>query len=53
MHGLVELLDCLDDQYHVVLPCVHAPGHGDILCVCAMFHLPNAGQGYNEHLLSL
>ena len=25
MRGVVELLDCLDDQYHVVFPCVRAP----------------------------
>ena len=25
MHGLVELLDCLDDHYHFVLSCVRAP----------------------------
>ena len=25
MHGLVELLDYLDDHYYVVLSCVRAP----------------------------
>ena len=25
MRGLVDLLDCLDDQYYIVLSCVRAP----------------------------
>ena len=50
MHGLVELLDCLDDPGHVVLSCVRAPLDGGIFNLFyALFRLPNVGQGYNEH----
>ena len=50
IRGLVELLDCLDDHYHVVLSWVRGPWTwGFFVCFYALFHLPNVGQGYNEH----
>ena len=53
MRGLVESLDYLDDQYHVVLSCVRAPGRGDFYVPCALFRLPNVAQGYNDFTLSV
>ena len=54
MHGLVELLDYLDDQYHIVLSCVHAPWTwGGFYVFCVLFRLPNVGQGYNDITLSV
>ena len=44
MRGLVDLLDCLDDQYHFVLSCVRTPWTWDFFNVfCALFRLPNVG----------
>ena len=54
MHGLVELLDCLDNQYHFLLSCVCALWTWGFFNVfCALFRLPNVGQGYNDITLSL
>ena len=48
MHGLVELLDYLDDPARFALSWVHAPWTWQIFCMfCALFCLPNVGQGYN------
>ena len=44
IRGLVELLDCWDDHYHVVLSCVRAPWTwGLFMCLNAVFLLPNVG----------
>ena len=50
IRGLVVSLDCLNNQYHVVLSCVRAPLDVGIFRVsCALCRLPNVGQGHNEH----
>ena len=38
--SLVELLDCLDDQYRVVLSCVRAPRREDCRSVVPNARLP-------------
>ena len=49
MHGLVELLAYLDDHYHFVLSCVHAPCMwGFFYMFGALFRLPNVGQECND-----
>ena len=41
MRGLVELLDCLDDQHYVVLSCVHVPWTwGFFVCFVPCFAYP-------------
>ena len=41
MHGLVELLDCLDDHDHAVLSCVRAPWTwGFFVCFAPYFDCP-------------
>ena len=53
MHGLVELLDCLDAHAHFVLSCVRASWTwGFFNLFCALFLLPNVGEVYN-YIISL
>ena len=45
MHGLVELLDCRNLQYHVVLSCVRAPWTwGFFVCFTLCFACPMEGR---------
>ena len=54
MHGLMELLDYLDDHSHVLLSCVRAPLDVGIFYVfCTLFRRPNVGQGYYDITLSI
>ena len=52
IRALVELLDCLDDlaSYCTVL-CAYPLDMGILYVFCALFRLPNVGQGYNAHFL--
>ena len=47
MHDLVEFLDCVDAHAHFVLSYLGALDVGIFYVFCALFRLPNVGQGYN------
>ena len=52
MHGLMELLDCLDDLASFCTVLCVCPLDVGIICVFyALFRLPNVGQECNEHCL--
>ena len=52
IRGLVELLDCLDDQSSCcTVLCAWPIDMGFVIVFCSLFGLPSARQGYKEHCI--